>query len=191
MQGPISKTTASFAEPFRIPGLDELLPAGDYDLETEIAAPPDHLDPAKWTASVLVRLHPRQSHPGLNRTLTVPLSALDHALARDKLTGCNPVDFFIEEMLGDPMVRLVMRADRVSEAEIRHLHGRIRVRGQPVRIGGTGGRHDQNRLDRQDAAAIQVAENEGMPTRAPRAYHPLLRARPPQQVQRLRPDRGA
>ena len=55
MQDPISKSPAIFERPFSIPGFDELLPAGEYDLETEIDAPPDHLDPEKWKASVLVR----------------------------------------------------------------------------------------------------------------------------------------
>jgi hypothetical protein len=40
MQGPISKSNAIFERPFSIPGFDELLPAGEYDLETEIDAPP-------------------------------------------------------------------------------------------------------------------------------------------------------
>ena len=128
MRGPISKTTATFERPFTLPGFPEALPAGDYDLETEISAPPDHRDPEQWKASVLVtvRLHPRMSHPGLARSLTVPLSALEHAVARDKLTGSGLVDFFVEEMLTDPMVQLVMRADRVSEAEIRSIYARSR-----------------------------------------------------------------
>ncbi|MCC5999454.1 MAG: hypothetical protein JJU19_01130 [Pararhodobacter sp.] len=176
MQGPISKTTVVFAEPFRIPGLDELLPAGAYDLETEIDAPPEHLHPESWKASVLVRLHPRLSHPGMNRTLTVALSALDNALARDKLTGRGLVDFFIEDMLSDPMIRLVMAADRVSDSEIRQIYARASRTSDPE---GRTLRADPESGDwppSQDAAAHQRAENEGMPPRRYRAQ--LAKTRP-------------
>lgn len=162
MQGPISKTTAVFADPFRLPGLDELLPAGAYELETEINAPLEHLDPGRWKASVMVRLHRRQSHPGLDRTMTIPLEALEQALARDMGTGHAGVDSFVEEMLSDPIVRLVMRADGVSEAEIRRLHA------HSVRTGAVGAnpRRMASEMpllsDRQYEAAIQRAENEGM-----------------------------
>jgi hypothetical protein len=134
MAGPISRTTAIFERPFRLPGFAEVLPAGEYDLETEISAPPDHRDPDRWKASVLVQLHSRTSDPGLVRSLTVPLSALEHALDRDKLTGGALVNFFVEEMLADPLVRLVMRADRVSEAEVRTLYARSGL-PEPVAAG--------------------------------------------------------
>jgi hypothetical protein len=167
LPGPISKTTAIFAEPFRLPGLDEVLPAGAYELETEINAPFEHLDPDRWKASVMVRLHPRQSHPGLDRTMTVPLEALEQALARDLGTGHPVFDSFVEDMLSDPIVRLVMAADGVSEAEIRRLHAHSVCTGAV----GANPQHMANEIpllpDRQDEAAIQRAENEGMrPRRA-------------------------
>lgn len=165
MTDPISKTTVLFGKPFRISGFDELLPAGDYDLETEILAPPDHLNPERWKASVMVRLHPRRSHPGLSRNLTVPRSALDHALTRDGQPAHALVDFFVEEMLADPMVRLVIKADRVSEAEIRHLYAQGSLADYPDTGGGHTGGHSHPRQDRQIAAAVQIAENEGMPQR--------------------------
>jgi hypothetical protein len=165
MAGPIIKSTAIFDRPFNIPGFAEVLPAGEYDLETEISAPPDHQDPERWKATVLVRLHSRQSHPGLARNLTVPLAALEAALARDKLTGRDLVDFFLEEMLADPMVRLMMQADRVSETEIRNIYARNRL-SEPSSIepcrNSTNGQPPRAPLDR---AAVQAAENEGMPPR--------------------------
>jgi hypothetical protein len=160
MQGPISKSTAIFERPFSIPGFDELLPAGEYDLETEIDAPPDHLDPETWKASVRVRLHARGSHPGLARSLTVPLTALAGALARDKHSGLDVVEFFVEQMLADPMIRLMMTADRISATEIRTLYA----------SGGQGGpapdQPEQTVTQEPTAtdAAVDVAENEGMPT---------------------------
>jgi hypothetical protein len=51
----------------------------------------------------------------LRGTLTVSLADLDNVRAKDKLTGKPLSDFFLEEMLADPMVRLVMEADGVSE----------------------------------------------------------------------------
>lgn len=131
-----SKTVAVFSRPFSVPGFAEMLPAGEYEIETELMSPPDQANPAAWKAAVLVKLHPRTSHPGLERSLTVSLADLDHARARDKLTGNALTDFFLEEMLADPMIRLVMQADGVSEAHLRGLHSRpgadIRQTGQDV-----------------------------------------------------------
>ena len=179
MKGPTSKTTATFAEPFRLPGLDELLPAGEYDLETESAAPSDHLDPENWKASVQVRLRPRHSHSGLNRNLNVPLVALEHALARDKLFGRDLVEAFVEEMLSDPIVHLVMAADRVTETEIRQLYGRTSsltsadnrdvLKGIGANAGVRKGIPVCSPRNGFNTAAIQRAENEGMPPRTPRS----------------------
>jgi hypothetical protein len=118
----ISRTTVVFARPFDLPGFDERLPAGEYDIETELSAPPDHRDPGRWKASVMLNLHPRSSHPGLARNLTVSLADLDGALARDKLTGKDLATFLLDELLADPMVRLVMQADGVSENQLRQIY---------------------------------------------------------------------
>ncbi|MDU8944085.1 hypothetical protein [Ovoidimarina sediminis] len=116
------KTTAVFLRAFQLPNISETLPAGEYEIETQLLEPLDRNEPGTWTSSVLVRLHPRTSHPGLSRTLTVPLAKLEHAAAKDKLTGEALTDYFLEEMLADPMIRLVMRADGVAEAELRALY---------------------------------------------------------------------
>lgn len=157
-----SKTIAVFDHPFNVPGFDETLPAGVYDLETEAYAPPDRLDPAAWKASVFVKLHTRPSHPGLTRVLTVSLTDLDRARARDKASGKALTDFFLEEMLNDPLVLLVMQADGVSEAQLRHLYSGSRIsrsgHDEPVRAMET--------RTRREEASIRAAENEGMPVRA-------------------------
>ena len=49
-------------------------------------------------------------------------------MAKDKLTGKALTDFFLEEMLADPMIRLVMKADGVEEAELRSLYAGSRKR---------------------------------------------------------------
>jgi len=161
MEDLTSKTVAVFARPFTVPGFAETLPAGEYEIETELVLPPDQQDPEAWKASVLVKLHPRTSHPGLARALTVSLTDLDYARARDKLTGRALSDFFLEEMLADPMIRLVMEADGVSVAHLRHLYSGLRTP-----------QSDRDVLDPKPAhqgarenASIQAAENEGMPPR--------------------------
>ena len=123
-----TKTVAIFARPFTVPGFDETLPAGEYEVETEVAPPDGQRDAAEWKASILVKLHPRTSHPGLARTLTVSLADLDAARARDKLTGRELSDVFLEDMLADPMVQLVMKADGVSEVHLRHLYSGQKTR---------------------------------------------------------------
>ncbi|QPZ90043.1 hypothetical protein [Thioclava electrotropha] len=155
------KTVVVFSRPFSLPGFAETLPAGEYEIETELAPPPDRKDPEIWKASVLVKRRPNASHPGLERTLTVTLADLAHARARDRLTGRALLDFFVEEMLSDPMVRLVMKADGVSEAHLRHLYSVFRSPDP-----------DLSRLEplpaperRRYEASILAAENEGMPTR--------------------------
>lgn len=156
-----SKTIAVFAQPFRVPGFDETLPAGAYEIETEEFAPPDQLDPDAWKASVMVKLHTRQSHPGLARILTVSLIDLDRARARDKATGKKLTDLFLEDMLGDPLVLLVMQADGVSEAQLRHLYSGSR----PPGAGEDAANLTSATRTRRDEASIRAAENEGMPVR--------------------------
>ncbi|MEW9922396.1 hypothetical protein AB2B41_22585 [Marimonas sp. MJW-29] len=161
MEDLTSKTIAVFSRPFTVPGFAETLQAGEYEIETELVPPPDHVDPEAWNASVLVKLHPRTSHPGLERILTVSLADLDHARARDKLTGRALSDFFLEEMLADPMVRLVMEADGVSAAHMRHLYSGRRTPQSDRDV------LDRNpaRLGARDMASIHAAENAGMPPR--------------------------
>lgn len=156
-----SKTVAVFSRSFRVPGFDETLPAGEYEIETELVSPPDQRDPAAWKASVMVELHPRISHPGLARTLTVSLADLDQARARDKLTGRELSDFFLEEMLADPMVRLVMEADGVSAAHLRHLYSGSGTPNPNLNVPASNTTTQRT----QDEESIRTAENEGMPSR--------------------------
>jgi len=123
----IIKTTAVFLHPFELASFNEIIPAGEYEIETELFDSANGIEPTSWTSSVLVHLNPRASHPGLARTLTVPLAELERAIVQDKLTGKALTDYFLEEMLADPMICLVMRADGVSEEEVRGLYsGRTR-----------------------------------------------------------------
>ena len=121
MTAPI-KTTTVFLRPFRLPGFDETLPPGEYEIEIRPPAPADRGETGRPASSVLIRLQSRASHPGLDRTLAVPLAELERAMARDRLTGRALTDDFLEEMLADPMIRLVMQADGVEEADLRDLY---------------------------------------------------------------------
>jgi hypothetical protein len=87
MQPTTVETTAIFLQAFQVPGLSEVLPAGEYAVEVELQAPLGHADPGLWKASVLVQLHPTPDSPGLSRTMTISLADLEHALAKDKLSG--------------------------------------------------------------------------------------------------------
>ena len=165
MNDQTAKTVAVFDRPFKLPGFDETLPAGEYDIETELASPPDYNDPEAWKASVVVHLHPRVSHPGLTRSLSVSLVDLDHARAKDKMSGKDLSQVFLEEMLADPMVQLVMQADGVSEAQLRHLYSGTRTTqtDKDVLDTKTETGTEQKRLP--DRSEIHDVENEGMPCR--------------------------
>ena len=127
MKAKTIKTTAVFLRPFVVTGFSGGLPAGEYALEVDLHAPPDFSDPEGWKASVLVHLHPTPGSPGLARTLTVPLEDLERALARDKLTGQPLAGVLLEEMLADPLVRLFMESDGVTEDHMRRLHSGSRA----------------------------------------------------------------
>ena len=165
MDDQTSKTVAVFDRPFKLPGFDETLPAGEYDIETELASPPDHKDPQAWKASVLVHLHARLSHPGLTRSLSVSLADLDHARAKDKLSGKDLSQVFLEDMLADPMVQLVMQADGVSEAHLRHLYSGSRAAQTDMDDADAEIENATAQGSSRDTSDIHDAENEGMPCR--------------------------
>lgn len=166
MDNQTAKTVAVFDRPFKLPGFDETLPAGEYDIETELASPPDHKDPQAWKASVVVNLHPRLSHPGLTRSLSVSLADLDHARAKDKLSGEDLSQVFLEEMLADPMVQLVMQADGVSETQLRHLYSGARTTQTDKDIVDTKTETGTEPEPSRDRSGIYDAENAGMPRRS-------------------------
>ncbi len=67
---------------------------------------------------------------------------------RDKIFGQHVVLSTLKEMLDDPMVRLIMRADGVSECDLRRAY--------------TG----SNNIAPEENFSISAAENEGMPPMA-------------------------
>ena len=157
------KTKVVFSRPFTVPGFDETLPAGEYEIEPGPASPTNPLDLKVWKASALVHLHSRLSHPGLKRSLTVCLADLDSARAKDKLSEREVSQLFLEEMLADPMVRLVMKADRVSEMQLRHLYKPVGALTQDPAFLEQKLAQKLSQDRGWDVLAIQTAESEGMP----------------------------
>ena len=160
------KSTAVFSRPFVVPGFHEVLPAGEYDFDAELEAPTGFPCPESWKASVLIHLQPKARSPALAQTLTIPLEELERALATDKLSGQPLADLFLEEMLADPMVRLVMQSDGVSEADLRRSHSGSRERmltSNPLGHNSGNARDSRRAADRM---AVETAENEGLPSPA-------------------------
>jgi hypothetical protein len=100
--------SAVFHQPFRLPGQRETFPPGEYALEVAPALGPG--------ASVLIHLSPQPAGAGAARTVTVPLADLEAALAAQ----VPPVP--LDALLADPMVRLFMASDGVTDDEIRGLY---------------------------------------------------------------------
>ncbi|WP_300057318.1 hypothetical protein [uncultured Roseobacter sp.] len=160
-----AKTVAIFCRPFKLPGFDETLPAGEYDVETDVATPPDNKDPEAWKASVVAQLRPRDSHSGLTRSLSVSLVDLDRARAKDKLSGKDLSQVFLEQMLADPMVQLVMQADGVSEAQLRYLYSGSRTTQEDIDLLDPKTDDHAPRAVPREIVDVHKAENEGMPCR--------------------------
>lgn len=161
----ISKYTAVFLKPFMAGGMKDALPGGAYEVEAELEAPPGHSSPQEWKASVVIHLHPVAESPGLVRTLTIPLAELEFALAQDKLSDQLVAGGLLDRMLADPMVRLIMRSDGVSEAFTRRLFSRCRMPALPAGARGRSLHGCRTPPRPADRSAVEAAENEGMPAR--------------------------
>ncbi len=79
--------TVTFHRPFRLSGLEEILPAGDYLTETE----EERLEGLSFSAyrktMVLVYLPQRPGSAGRTETLWIEPADLEQALALDKATS--------------------------------------------------------------------------------------------------------
>ena len=82
-----SEKTVRFGRPFALAGLDEVLPAGDYTVETEeelVAG----ISYAVYRRTATVLHLPARSGPShLTRATTIDPAELDAALARDQMTA--------------------------------------------------------------------------------------------------------
>lgn len=124
----IRKSTATFKWPFMLDGFDGWLPAGTYELESEQVILDAVSLPDCLRTSVLIHLHSEVGSPALVRTLTVPWEALERAQFCDQAPTELPSDVLLDRLLADPIVRLVMLSDGVSETEVRRVVKAARAR---------------------------------------------------------------
>ena len=86
-----SKKTVTFRRPFVLGGLDEVLPAGAYIVETDEELLEGISFPAYRRILTLIRLQAKSGGPGLMRALTIDPNELDAALKRDQALAEIPV----------------------------------------------------------------------------------------------------
>jgi hypothetical protein len=79
----ISEKTVTFRRPFVLADLDEVLPAGDYCVETEEELIGGLSYAAYRRISTVLRLQARSGLPHLTRAMTIDPEELDKALQRD------------------------------------------------------------------------------------------------------------
>ncbi|MDY0884778.1 hypothetical protein ACFPL7_05110 [Dongia soli] len=77
-------TFVVFNHPFRLTGLDQLQPPGNYEIETDEETIDDLSFIAYRRVSTLIHLHPQPDRPGIVQTWTVDPSELVAALAADE-----------------------------------------------------------------------------------------------------------
>jgi hypothetical protein len=80
-----SKETVTFKNPFFIGGLDEIQPAGDYEVETDEELIPGVSFVAWRRILTLIRLHPKPGDSGTTRTLTIEPDELASAILLDDI----------------------------------------------------------------------------------------------------------
>lgn len=76
--------TVTFRRPFALAGLEEVLPAGDYSVETEEELVEGISYAAYQRTATVLRLPARSGPPHLMRAMTIDPEELDAALARDQ-----------------------------------------------------------------------------------------------------------
>jgi len=140
MADELRKTTITFSRPVRFPCGNRVLPAGVYWIEWRQRRRDGAETPQAPETEVLLRLG---AEPGAE-TLTVQWGALCAALAGDQPCAGRSRKQPVDELLADPLVRLVMSSDGVTDHTLRRslraarlgrmgrtaLGGRLRV-GRP------------------------------------------------------------
>jgi hypothetical protein len=79
-----SKKIVTFTKPFFLGGLDDVLPAGAYSVETDEELLEGVSFPAYRRILTVIHLHEKSNNPRLARTLTIDPNELDAALKRDQ-----------------------------------------------------------------------------------------------------------
>jgi hypothetical protein len=181
--------TVTFKRPFVLGDFDEVQPAGAYRVETDEELLEGISFPAYRRTLTLIHLHAQPGHPGRTQMLDIDPNDLEAALMRDQAPAEIPaepdagvsaerhaqptrqvvdarsslgLEPDLDEMMSDPIVRLVMRRDGLSEAVVwdaiktarAHLASRS---GAETMIGAT--ELHQAEADRQ---AMERGEDEGI-----------------------------
>lgn len=91
MERRTSVRTVTFKSPFFLTGLDEVLPAGDYSVETEEKLVEGISYAAYRRISTVLRLPARSGPSHLTRAMTVDPDDLDAAIERDLAIAEGPL----------------------------------------------------------------------------------------------------
>jgi hypothetical protein len=86
-----SKKKVTFRKPFVLGEFDEVLPAGQYDVETDEELLEGISFPVYRRILTVIHLHPKTGQPGLTQALTIDPNELDAALKRDQVLAEFPV----------------------------------------------------------------------------------------------------
>jgi hypothetical protein len=86
----ISKTV-TFNRPFRLDGLNEPQPAGDYEIETDEELMESMSFIGYRRVTTVIHLRPRADQPGIRQELTIDPVQLDIALATDQRIEVKPL----------------------------------------------------------------------------------------------------
>ena len=84
------RNTVTFRMPFVLGEIDEVLPPGAYEVETDEELLEGISFPAYWRVSAFIHLHPKPDQPGITRTWTIDPKELDAALERDRAAVRTP-----------------------------------------------------------------------------------------------------
>lgn len=82
--------TVTFRRSFALAGLDEVLPAGDYSVETEEELVEGISYAAYRRTATVLHLHAKSGPSHLAQAMTIDPEELDAALARDRVTAEAP-----------------------------------------------------------------------------------------------------
>ena len=84
------KQTVTFRHPFRLAGLEDALPAGEYLTETDEERLEGLSFPAYRKLRVLIHMPRRATRPGVTETVWIDPVELEEALARDAAADGGP-----------------------------------------------------------------------------------------------------
>jgi hypothetical protein len=120
--------TVTFRRPFSIGGFDELLPAGDYCVETDEELLVGLSFSSYRRVLTVIHLPAASGNPNLTRSLTIDPNELDAALIRDQAHAETHTDTELEEIMLDPIAHLVMNSDGLSKAAVWRVIDTVRER---------------------------------------------------------------